>query len=48
LPGVNNEGIAMAPESECASDLKTLLWADDSQTGGHAIRRGTIACGLLF
>lgn len=46
--GMNNEGIAIAPESECSGGLKTFLWADDSETNGHAIRRGTIPCGPLF
>ena len=24
------------------------LFADDGNTAGHALRRGTISCGLLF
>lgn len=44
----NNEGIAIAPESECVNKLKTFLWADDSASNGHVIRRGTIPCGPLF
>jgi hypothetical protein len=48
MPAINNEGIAIAPESECAAGQKTFLWADDSETSGHAIRRGAIPCGPLF
>lgn len=48
MSNINNEGIAIAPESECAGGLKTFLWVDDSETSGHAIRRGTIPCGPLF
>lgn len=44
----NHEGIAIAPESECVSNLKQYFWADDAETSGHAIRRGTISCGSLF
>lgn len=44
----NNEGITMAPESECTNGQKSFFWADDDETNGYAIRRGTIACGRLF
>jgi len=48
MPDTNNEGIAIAPESECANQLKSFFWADDSKKGGHALRRGTVPCGPLF
>ena len=48
LANNNNEGIAMKPESECVSGQKQFFWADDSETGGYAIRRGTISCGKLI
>jgi hypothetical protein len=48
LPDSNNEGIAIAPESECAGGLKSFFWADDSNFGAHALRRGAISCGPLF
>jgi hypothetical protein len=48
MSNYNNEGIAIAPESECTGGLKAFLWSDDSEDGGHAIRKGTIACGPLF
>ena len=48
MPDTNNEGIAIAPEAECAQGLKGFFWADDSKKGGHALRRGTVPCGPLF
>jgi hypothetical protein len=48
LPDSNNEGIGIAPESECAGGLKSFYWADDDDLNGHAIRRGDIPCGSLF
>lgn len=48
MSNINNEGIAIVPESECAAGLKVFLWVDDSETSGHAIRRGTVPCGPLF
>jgi hypothetical protein len=46
--GYNNEGIAIAPESECVNNLKTFIWTDDSQDNKHALRRGTITCGAQW
>jgi hypothetical protein len=48
LPNANNEGIAIAPESECANGQKAFYWADDSATGGNSIRRDSIPCGTFF
>ena len=48
LPDSNNEGIAIAPESECVNARKSFYWADDDDLDGHAIRRGDIPCGSLF
>jgi len=48
LTDANNEGITFAPEAECAGGRKAFFWADDGNTGAHALRRGTIACGLLL
>jgi hypothetical protein len=44
LPNVNNEGFAIAPQAECVNGLKPVFWSDDDQTGGHALRSGTIDC----
>ena len=48
LPDVNNEGIAIAPESECTNGLKAFFWTDDSATGGNSLRRNAIPCGRFF
>ena len=45
LPDVNNEGIAIAPESECTGGRKAFFWTDDSATGGNSLRRDSIPCG---
>jgi hypothetical protein len=48
LTDTNNEGITMAPESECANGHKGFFWADDDESKGYAIRRDSIPCGRLF
>jgi hypothetical protein len=48
LPDSNNEGITVAPESECVNGGKSFYWADDDDANGHAIRRDTIPCGRLY
>ena len=48
LADANNEGITFAPEAACVGGRKPFFWADDGNTAGHALRRGTIACGPLF
>ena len=48
LPDSNNEGIAIAPESECVAGVKPFYWADDSHFGGFALRTASVACGPLF
>jgi hypothetical protein len=47
LPNVNNEGFAIAPQSECVNGLKSVFWADDSETGGHSIRRASLSCASI-
>ncbi|WSV43876.1 lamin tail domain-containing protein [Streptomyces sp. NBC_01077] len=44
MPDLNNEGFAVAGADECVAGTKPVYWSDDSNTGGHALRRGTIAC----
>ena len=44
MPNLNNEGFALAPQSECVNNLKHVFWADDGATGGHSVRRGTVPC----
>ncbi len=47
MPNVANEGIAMASEAECNGGQKAFFWADDSDSGGHSLRQGTVQCGPL-
>ena len=42
LPNVNLEGFAISPS--CVSGKKAVLWSDDDNTGGHAIRSGSLRC----
>jgi Ca2+-binding RTX toxin-like protein len=44
LPNLNHEGFAIAPQSSCVAGRKPAVWSDDSNTGGHALRAGTITC----
>ena len=44
MSNLNNEGFAIASQSECVSNTKPVFWADDAATGGHALRRGTVTC----
>ena len=47
MPNLNNEGFAIAPASLCVSNTKPVFWADDSETDGQAIRRGTLPCSAF-
>lgn len=44
MPNLNNEGLAIAPQSRCVDGKKEVLWSDDGDTGGHSLRAGTINC----
>ena len=44
MPNLNNEGFAIAPQSQCVSGSKAVFWSDDSNTDGYAIRTGSINC----
>ncbi|MEV8376028.1 discoidin domain-containing protein [Kribbella sp. NPDC056861] len=44
LPDYNNEGFAITPQSACAAGRKQVIWADDGNNGGHALRAGTLPC----
>jgi hypothetical protein len=48
LANLNNEGIAIAPQTECVNGFKHFFWADDGSTEGHALRRDSIPCAALF
>jgi hypothetical protein len=45
MPNLANEGIAIAPESQCDAGQKPFFWSDDGETNGHALRADTIPCG---
>lgn len=47
LPNLNDEGIALAPDSACVNKRKPFFWADDGATGGNALRQGSVACGAF-
>jgi hypothetical protein len=47
MPNLNNEGFTIASQAECVNGRKPVFWADDGETGGHAIRRGTLTCSVL-
>lgn len=44
MPNLNNEGFAIAPQTECVDGRKPVFWSDDSDDDGHALRGGTIGC----
>jgi hypothetical protein len=44
LPNLNNEGFTLAPLAECAGGRRPALWADDAETGGVALRSGSVTC----
>ena len=39
MANLNNEGFTITPDSECVGGSKPVYWADDGNTGGHALRR---------
>ncbi|MEU3957915.1 hypothetical protein AB0F45_37565, partial [Streptomyces achromogenes] len=44
MPNYNNEGFSLAGTDECVAGSKPVYWSDDTNDGGHALRRGTITC----
>ncbi len=44
MANLNNEGFTITPQAECSGGLKPVFWADDSQTGGYALRTGKLNC----
>jgi hypothetical protein len=47
LADVNIEGFTIAPATQCTSGTKPVFWADDDETGGQAIFRGTVNCAAF-
>jgi hypothetical protein len=48
LPDSNNEGIALAPDSECTDGFKPFYWTDDADQDGFSLRMDSIPCGACF
>ncbi|GAA3035516.1 hypothetical protein GCM10010484_27160 [Actinokineospora globicatena] len=44
MSNLNNEGFAVSGAAECVGGSKPVYWSDDSNTSGHALRRGSITC----
>ena len=44
MPNTNNEGFTFAPLSSCTNGTRAVIWADDNQLGGFALRQGTLTC----
>ncbi len=44
MPNTNNEGFAFAPLSSCVGGTRAVIWSDDNQLGGFALRQGTLTC----
>ncbi|BFV61060.1 hypothetical protein KCMC57_up61640 [Kitasatospora sp. CMC57] len=44
MANLNNEGFSVAGAAECVGGSKPVYWSDDSNTGGHALRKGSITC----
>ncbi|MCX4681052.1 lamin tail domain-containing protein [Streptomyces sp. NBC_01433] len=44
MANYNNEGFAIAPNTACTGGHKPVVWSDDSNDGGHALRAGTLNC----
>ena len=44
LPDVNNEGFAIAPRSACSGGRRAVLWSDDDNSAGYALRRASLPC----
>jgi hypothetical protein len=44
MPNYNNEGFAIAPQAACVAGHKPVLWSDDNNDDGHALRAGTLPC----
>lgn len=44
LPNSNNEGIAIAPNSECSGGFKRFFWTDDADENDFSLRTDLIPC----
>jgi hypothetical protein len=46
MSNYNNEGFAIAPQTACVAGHKPVVWSDDTNDSGHALRAGTLNCTL--
>jgi hypothetical protein len=44
MANLNNEGVAFAPLAECVGGRRPVVWSDDGETGGIALRQGFVTC----
>ncbi|MGK2875455.1 MAG: lamin tail domain-containing protein [Nocardioides sp.] len=44
MANYNNEGLAIQPQRGCVDGEKLVVWANDGDDEGHALRQGTIGC----
>ncbi|MGW9370249.1 lamin tail domain-containing protein [Streptomyces xanthophaeus] len=44
MADLNNEGFTVAGADECVGGVKPVHWSDDGNSGGHALRKGTVSC----
>ncbi|AWG01616.1 lamin tail domain-containing protein [Clavibacter michiganensis] len=43
-PAMQNEGFAIDAAATCVDGVRSTYYADDADTGGHSLRRGTYPC----
>ncbi|MEO6598509.1 MAG: hypothetical protein ABIQ16_01460, partial [Polyangiaceae bacterium] len=48
MPNLNNEGFTITTESTCQAGFKSVFYAEDGSTNGHAIRRDSLPCGAFL
>jgi hypothetical protein len=48
LPDSNNEGIAIAPATDCNAGFKRFFWTDDADQDGFSLRTDLIPCGTCL
>jgi hypothetical protein len=48
LPNSNNEGIAIAPASECNAGFKRFFWTDDADKDEFSLRTDLIPCSTCL
>jgi hypothetical protein len=44
----NHEGFTFQSNAECVGGQKAAFWCDDSNSGGNALRQGSMSCAPQF